>query len=113
MEKQMKKIIALLLVLAMSFCFFACGGTKTPTPDAGNDNNDSGNTTVAQKVTYDVPAEGYDGSEVTITFSHTMGEALRNVLDKYIVEFNKIYPNITVEHTQVGGYDDVRDQIKQ
>ena len=109
----MKKIIALLLVLAMSFCLFACNtGDTKPTPDAGN-NNDGGNTTTAQKVTYDVPAEGYDGSEVTITFSHTMGEALRNVLDKYIVEFNKIYPNITVEHTQVGGYDDVRDQIKQ
>ena len=110
----MKKIIALLLVLAMSFCLFACnlGGDKTPSTDAGN-NNDGGNTPPAQKVTYDVPAEGYDGSEVTITFSHTMGEALRNVLDKYIVEFNKIYPNITVEHTQVGGYDDVRDQIRQ
>ena len=55
----------------------------------------------------------YDGSAVTITFYHTMGTALRDVLDKYIVEFNKMYPNITVEHTQVGGYDDVRDQIKQ
>ena len=107
----MKKIIALLLVLVMSFCMFSCnliGGDKTPTPDV--DNNE---TPKAEKVTYDVPAEGYDGSEVTITFSHTMGEALRNVLDKYIVEFNKIYPNITVEHTQVGGYDDVRDQIRQ
>ena len=66
-----------------------------------------------EKVRYDVPAEGYDGSAVTITFSHTMGQALRDVLDEYIVEFNKIYPNITVEHTQVGGYDEVRDQIKQ
>ena len=113
----MKKIIALLLVLAMSFVMFAC----TPSTGNNNDNQDEGenkptgdNTTPApEKERYEVPAEGYDGSEVTITFSHTMGEALRNVLDKYIVEFNKIYPNITVEHTQVGGYDDVRDQIKQ
>ena len=55
--------------------------------------------------------EGYDGSEVTITFYHTMGQNLRDVLDLYIVEFNKLYPNITIEHEQVGGYDDVRSQI--
>ena len=65
-----------------------------------------------EKVRYEVPAEGYDGSEVTITFSHTMGQSLRDVLDRYIVEFNKMYPNITIEHTQVGGYDDVRNQIR-
>ena len=50
--------------------------------------------------------------KVTIVFYHTMGEALRTVLDKYIVEFNKLYPNITVVHKQVGGYDDVHNQIK-
>ena len=109
----MKKIIALLLVLALSFCMFACNFGQGNTPDQGNTGNDDNNTPAPEKVTYDVPAEGYDGSEVTITFSHTMGQALRDVLDKYIVEFNKIYPNITVEHNQVGGYDDVRDQIKQ
>ena len=133
MEKQMKKLIALLLVLAMCFCMYGCdllGGGDDPdtddttTPDTGNkpsdDNKPSGdnkpsddNKPAPEKVTYEVPAEGYDGSAVTITFSHTMGQALRDVLDEYIVEFNKIYPNITVEHTQVGGYDEVRDQIKQ
>ncbi len=107
----MKRIFALLLVVVMAFSMFACdiigGGNNTPTPDGGD------KTPAPEKVRYEVPAEGYDGSEVTITFSHTMGESLRNVLDKYIAEFNEIYPNITVEHTQVGGYDDVRDQIKQ
>ncbi len=49
---------------------------------------------------------------ITITFYHTMGESLRAVLDKYIVEFNKLYPDIKVEHKQVGSYDDVREQIK-
>ena len=53
----------------------------------------------------------YDGSEVTIVFYHTMGSNLRGVLDKYIAEFNKLYPNITIQHQQVGGYDDVRQQI--
>ncbi len=53
----------------------------------------------------------YDGSEVTITFYHTMGSNLTGVLDNYIAEFNVLYPNIHVEYTSVGGYDDVRDQI--
>ena len=127
----MKKIIALLLVLAMSFCFFACdmlggtnppaggdqtpGGDETPGGDQtpGGDNTPDDDTPAPEKVRYEVPANGYDGSAVTITFSHTMGEALRNELDGAIARFNEIYPNITVEHSQIGGYDDVRDQIKQ
>ena len=59
-----------------------------------------------------IPEEGFDTTTpITITFYHTMGQTLRPILDKYIVEFNKLYPNITVEHKAVGGYDDVRDQI--
>ena len=54
---------------------------------------------------------GYDGSEVTIRFYHTMGSNLTAVLDAYIAEFNAIYPNIHIEYTSVGSYDDVRDQI--
>ena len=53
----------------------------------------------------------YDGSEVTITFYHTMGASLTEVLETYIAEFNKLYPNIHIVHTSLGGYDDVRDQI--
>ena len=53
----------------------------------------------------------YDGSEVTITFYHTMGSNLTTVLDAYIPEFNAMYPNIHIEYTSVGSYDDVRDQI--
>ena len=56
-----------------------------------------------QKATYDVPAEGYDGSEVTITFYHTMSQTkLQPVLDTWIKEFNKLYPNITLEHSAPG-----------
>ncbi len=40
-----------------------------------------------------------------------MGSNLRDVLDLYIEEFNKLYPNITIEHEQVGSYDDVKSQI--
>ena len=61
---------------------------------------------------FDVPAGGYNGEPVTITFYHTMGTTLNTVLDMYIEEFNRLYPNITVEWTQVGSYNDVRDQIR-
>ena len=60
---------------------------------------------------FEVPAEGYDGSEVTITFYHTMRSNLTDVLDEYILLFNELYPNIHVEYTSVGSYDDVRDQV--
>ena len=93
-----KRILSLLLVLAMAITMLAgCGGNN------GNSSKPTAN--------FDVPEGGYDGSEVTITFYHTMGANLRGVLELYIEEFNKIYPNITVVHEQVGSYDDVRDQI--
>ena len=81
----MKKIVSLLLLLAMllGVCSFAAAET----------------------------APAYDGSDVTITFYHTMGSNLTTVLDAYIDEFNKLYPNIHVQYTAVGSYDDVRDQV--
>ena len=55
---------------------------------------------------------GKDDGKIHIRFYHTMGASLTAVLDKYIAEFNKLYPDIVIEHKQVGGYDDVRDQIR-
>ena len=57
--------------------------------------------------------EGYNGSEVTITFYHTMSATnLQPVLNDAIERFNVLYPKITIDHKQVGDYDAVRDQIK-
>ena len=47
----------------------------------------------------------------TITFYHTMGSNLRDVLDAYIAEFKVLYPEWTIKHEQIGNYDDVRDKI--
>ena len=100
-----KRIVALLLLVAMMVSLVACNSNEpAPTGDSGNTGN-----TVATNFT--VPEGGYDGSKVTISFYHTMGSNLTAVLDLYIEEFHKLYPNITVEYTSVGGYDDVRDQI--
>ncbi len=95
----MKKFLAIIMLLALTMTMLFSCGTK---PDPNGDKK-VGN--------FEVPEVGYDGSEVTITFYHTMGANLVGVLNNYIAEFNKLYPKIHIEHTQIGGYDDVRDQI--
>ena len=91
-----KRLIALFLILAMTVVTLALTSCNKPNGPAD-----------------DVSDFVFDTSTpVTITFYHTMGEALREILDQYIVKFNELYPNIKVEHKQVGGYDDVREQIK-
>ena len=104
-----KRIISLLLVLAMLLSAVALASCNK----GGNEGDEGhGGEAGSAKVTYEVPAEGYDGSAVTITFYHSMGAKLQGVLETYIAEFNKLYPNITVEHSSQGDYDGVRDQIK-
>ncbi|MBR3684659.1 MAG: extracellular solute-binding protein [Clostridia bacterium] len=93
MKKKLLCVLLIVVMLATTVSLIACN------------NNGAGN------ANFVVPEGGYDGSAVTIKFYHTMGEGLREVLDLYIIEFNKLYPNITVEHSQVGGYDDVRETI--
>ena len=97
----MKKFLAIIMLLALTMTMlFSCGPKPNPDPDT---DKKVGN--------FEVPEAGYDGREVTITFYHTMGSNLTDVLDPYIAEFNKLYPNIHVVHSKIGGYDDVRDQI--
>ncbi|MBQ9785408.1 MAG: extracellular solute-binding protein [Clostridia bacterium] len=61
---------------------------------------------------FEMPEGGFDtNKKITITFYHTMNANLRDVLDFYIGEFQKLYPNVTVKHQQVGSYEDVRNQI--
>ncbi len=106
-----RRIVAgLLLVVMLMSMLAACGGNNeaTTTEPAGTEGGEA----VVQNVgNFTVPEGGYDGSAVTITFYNTMGSNLATVLEAYIAEFNKLYPNITVVSTNVGGYDDVREQI--
>ncbi len=94
-----KALIALVLLLSLCLGMFG----MVACDNSGNTISD--NTPV-------IPEGGFDTSKnITITFYHTMGSNLRDELDKAIVEFNKLYPNIKIEHSQVGSYDDVRTQI--
>ena len=110
-----KRILSLLLaaLLMLSAGLLSACGQQPSEPSAPAD--EPGSEPTAEPAgavsNFIVPEGGYDGSEVTITFYHTMGANLTEVLDLYIPEFNKLYPNIHIEHQQVGNYDDVRDQI--
>lgn len=61
--------------------------------------------------TGDVPVVAYEGGEVTISFYHCMGSALKDILNDGIADFNKLYPKIKVMQTSFGDYPGVRDQI--
>lgn len=91
-----KKIIAILLTVVMALGMFALTGCGK-----NNANN-----------AFVVPSEGFNPNEtVDITFTHTMGAKLQEVLNTYIEEFNKIYPNINITHQSAGGWSDINGQI--
>ena len=105
-ENTMKRIIASILLLVV----LATGmiGSLTSCIKPGG-NQGGGN----QAADFVMPEGGFDTTTpVTIKFYHSMGAALQEILNDTIVEFNKIYPNITVEHESLGDYDGVRNQIK-
>ena len=114
-------MLAVMLVLG-AVAMTACSAGNTPADNdqqtAGPADNSGANTDepapaepAKAKGNFEVPEAGYDGSEVTITFYHTMGTNLSDVLDLYIAEFNKLYPNIHIDSQKIGSYDDVRDQV--
>ena len=93
---MVKKIIAILLTVVMALGMFAL---------AGCGKNSASNAFV-------VPADGFNTEEtVDITFTHTMGAKLQEVLNTYIEEFKKIYPNINITHQSAGGWSDINGQI--
>ena len=104
----MKKIVSLILMLTIVLSLAACGASA---PVAQQPAANETEAPAELQTNFQVPKEGYDGSDVTIKFYSTMGANLVEVLDTYIAEFNKLYPNIHIEHSSVGSYDDVRDQI--
>ena len=93
---MLKKIIAIVLTVVMALGMFALTGCGS-----NNANN-----------AFVVPSEGFNPDEtVDITFTHTMGAKLQEVLNTYIEEFNKIYPNINITHQSAGGWSDINGQI--
>ncbi len=59
-----------------------------------------------------MPSEGFDtNTDISITFYHTMSQDLKDVLDLALQQFKILYPNITVNHSSIGAYDDIKSQI--
>ncbi len=58
-----------------------------------------------------VTLTGCGSSKADVVFWHTMGETNMATLDAMIVEFNKIYPDIKVEHAAQGGFDDLKEKV--
>lgn len=57
---------------------------------------------------------GCDGKkkyDINITFWHTMGQTLKEKLDRFIKEFQEIYPNVGIEHASQGGYPDLEEKV--
>ncbi len=93
---MIKRIIAVLLTVVMTLGMFAIAGCGSKGAQSG----------------FVVPTEGFDPNEtVDITFTHTMGAKLQDVLNTYIEEFNKIYPNINITHQSAGGWSDINGQV--
>ena len=96
----MKKIISLILALAcIASCLFILASCAKEVETNNQETTASGSGT-------DTPSE-----TIEVRFYHTMGQNLRPVLQKYIAEFNKLHPEITIVEEAIGGYDDVRDQV--
>ena len=102
----MRRILAMALALVMMLGLLAACGNQAAAPA-----ETQGAEAAAPVGNFTVPEGGYDGSAVEVVFYNTMGSNLTPVLDTYIAEFNKLYPNITVTSVNAGSYDDVRDQI--
>ena len=121
----MKKLLIICLAFIFGLSLTACFGDNTSdeidyltveeliamAKNNTSTNGSTGSIEVTGTPNFTVPANAYNGEAVEITFYHTMGANLRTELEKGIVEFNKLYPNIKIKHEQVGGYDDVRNQI--
>ena len=121
----MKRFISLLLLLVLGLSLLSCeafGPTfdafvttteETTLDETTPEATTPEGTTPAPEVT--TPAPGGTTPEpdgkITITFYHTMGQSLQAVLNDAIARFNKLYPNITIEHKTLGDYDALRAQI--
>lgn len=118
------KLLVMGAALLLTASTVACGGgvsSQAPSSESSNSNSSSSSSSNSSSSTssrnnyeaaWQIPEEGFDETKnVTITFYSTQGTALKTTMDAYIDKFEEAYPNITVEHTAVGGYDDVKNQI--
>lgn len=124
-KKKLLTVLSLVATVGALLGTVSCGtnSSSSSTSSTNSNNNSSTSVTSSAGITgadlnphagsWLIPEGGFDTeTPVEINFYSTMGQNLQEVYDLYYEEFHELYPNITVNHTQPGSYDDVRDQIK-
>ena len=130
---KLKKVLAVCLATAMTFSMVACGGASTDTTTPADTSADTETEAPAEEeaeapaeeeaeapaeeeaeapaedgaLTYSSITLGEDYTDLTATIKwlhHKTDRAEDGTIDKMIAEFNKDYPNITVEAEAVTDY---------
>ena len=116
----MKKLFVLFLTIGLTFGLAACNAPEQVTPPPVDEEVDCDlypNAVECITVDPDNPQPGLvdvletlPTEEITIEFWHVYGQSKEALLLDYIAEFEALYPNITVNATSQGGYDDLRNK---
>ena len=91
--KKCIKYLAFILVLLIGTLLIGCGKEST--------------------IEETTPIRKYDGSEVTVVFCHALKPHLSDVIDRYIVEFNKLYPNIHIDSQKSSTDMDLYERLRR
>ncbi len=97
----MKKVLLGVGAVALTVSVTACDGN---TSDVNTDAYDYAKE--IEEVTID------KNTTANVSFWHTMGDDNQTILNGFIEEFNKDYPNIKIEHYAQGGYEDINSNLK-
>jgi multiple sugar transport system substrate-binding protein len=93
---KMKKVLTLVLTLALAITLSACGGQR----ESSNE--------IVVNVLDELPDE-----TITIQFWHIYGQGKSALLDQMIAEFEALYPNIEVDSVSQGSYTDLLSKTKK
>lgn len=97
----MKKVFLGLGATALTVSLAACsGGASDVNTDAYDYADEIENATFNTETVAEV------------SFWHTMGDANQQILNGFITEFNKTYPNVKISHYAQGGYEDINSNLK-
>jgi multiple sugar transport system substrate-binding protein len=116
----MKKLFVLFLTIGLALTLAACNAPVQVEPDPEPQDVDCDlypNAVECIVVDPDNPQPGLINvlaelptEEISIDFWHVYGQDKEALLLNYIAEFEALYPNVTVNATSQGGYDDLRNK---
>ena len=113
MSKKFNLVFALSALTALSACGGPAASNPASTPASNPASTPASNSEKSAETSAPAADEEFDPSKpVTISFWHSMGKGLEEELKTFITRFNRIYPNITIEESPQGGYDDVLKNVK-